>query len=417
MKPPILGTHIFSDRLTTGSFSTFVTEQKANESRIQPKYTGRYFLVSKNQVADLNAQRKLFESSLGFKIATSSDFKEMINEADLGNADMLIYEELGIALVDAIDEEKMAMVESVEAGAILIPEKVVYVPDDLTYRVNIPATWGIQKTGVYKSAFSGKNVKVAILDTGLDLHHPDFTTRKVVSQSFVPNESVHDLNGHGTHCVGTACGDKNMAGERYGVAHEADIYVGKVLANKGSGAQSWVMNGMLWAASNGCKVVSMSLGSPVNPGETPDIAYERTAANVFAKGCIPVAAAGNDSNRSNGAVMPIGSPADGGFVLAVAALASNLSVANFSNQAVNPKTTMGIAAPGVDIHSSWPMPKRYRTLSGTSMATPHVAGILALLWEQFPNSTPAAICHRMRNLAQPLPLLPEDVGAGLAQAP
>src|SRR5690606_37893291 len=94
-----------------------------------------------------------------------------------------------------------------------------------------------------------------------------------------------------------------------------------------------------------------------------------------------------------------------------------LQVADFSNRAINPGGEVNIAAPGVAIYSSWPMPSRYRILSGTSMATPFVAGILALLWEKYPGATPATIIKELIAQTKELPLPREDVGAGLSLAP
>src|SRR5690606_34612384 len=199
------------------------------------------------------------------------------------------------------------------------------------------------------------------------------------------------VHGHGTHCIGSACGSVDVNGQRYGVAPESLIYAGKVLSNEGSGAQSWILNGITWAANNGCKVISMSLGSQVFPGQSYDLAYERAAQFAVSKGAALVAAAGNESRRSWNQFNPVGSPADCPSILSVAALDSELAVADFSNRAINPTGLVDISGPGVQIYSSWPMPMRYRTISGTSMATPHVAGITALLWEQNPEASPEQI--------------------------
>jgi subtilisin family serine protease len=103
--------------------------------------------------------------------------------------------------------------------------------------------------------------------------------------------------------------------------------------------------------------------------------------------------------------------------LAVGAIDEELNVANFSNRAVNPTGLVDFIAPGVGIHSAWVMPTRYRTLSGTSMATPHVAGIIALLWEKYPTATPMEIEKKLRETSKQLPIATEDVGVGLCMAP
>lgn len=420
MKKPILGKQTFlkdnNERLL--SFEKFVKEVYERRIDEKPLYTGRYFVILKNGNKSFTNVKSLFENKLGFTIANTEDFLiESINESNIQDADALIYNDLGIALVGGEDEQ-IKLLESANADYIIVPEKIVYVPDDVPATLNIPTTWGINKTNAVNSQYTGRGIKIAVLDTGFDINHPDYNGRNITTNSFVPNETIHDAHGHGTHCIGSACGSLDMNGQRYGVATDALIYAGKVLSNQGSGAQAWILNGMLWAANNGCKVISMSLGSRVFPGQGYDMAYERAAQSALSKGAVVVAAAGNESRRSWNQFNPVGSPADCPSILAVAALDSTLNVADFSNREINPTGQVDIAGPGVMIHSSWPMPMRYRTIDGTSMATPHVAGIVALLCEQYPNATPTQIISQLKNLAQPISgLLPMDVGVGLSIAP
>ena len=113
--------------------------------------------------------------------------------------------------------------------------------------------WGLLATAVSSSRFSGKGVKLAVLDTGFDLAHPDFQGRALSPKSFIAEQTVQDGNGHGTHCVGAACGPKAPIGSRrYGVAFGADIFVGKVLSNQGSGSTSGIIAGIEWALTSGC---------------------------------------------------------------------------------------------------------------------------------------------------------------------
>ena len=300
---------------------------------------------------------------------------------------------------------------------IIEPEKVVYIPDEISATTATKLTWGIEAIKADKSAYTGAEIKIAILDTGFDTNHPDFKERNMTTFSFVPDETVEDLHGHGTHCVGIACGAVNLNGLRYGVASGAHIYAGKVLSNRGSGAQAWVLDGMTWAANQGCRVLSMSLGSRVFPGQSYDIAYERAAQFARSKGTLIVAAAGNESRRSENRFSPVGSPADCPSILAVGAIDSSRQIADFSNRAINAHGLVDIAAPGVDVYSSWPLPARYHTLSGTSMATPHVAGIIALLCEKYPEASPEMISQKLTALAEKLEIPVEDVGAGLVIAP
>ena len=128
------------------------------------------------------------------------------------------------------------------------------------------ATWGLNVCKVPPSIRSGLGIKVAVLDTGFDLGHPDFIGRPIASATFV-GQPVQDLHGHGTHTMGTACGPKAPAGTtpRYGIGFRASMFVGKVLNNSGSGTTATVLAGMNWAIANRCPVISMSLGAQNRP--------------------------------------------------------------------------------------------------------------------------------------------------------
>jgi len=285
------------------------------------------------------------------------------------------------------------------------------------------STWGLKATRISSSKFSGRGVKIAVLDTGLDLTHPDFVGRSITAKSFIAGQDVQDGHGHGTHCIGTACGSKQPGfGRRYGIAFRADILAGKVLSNAGSGADTGILAGIEWALSQGAQVISMSLGAPVQPGETFSQVYEHVARRCLAAGTLIVAAAGNESrNRSTGGRLeppaPVGRPANCPSILAVGAVDPSLRVAPFSNGGINPTGGgVDIAAPGVGVYSSWPMPTRTNTISGTSMATPHVAGIAAL-WAEARGVTGGALWQLLTGSAHRLTTSSRDVGAGLAQAP
>ncbi len=274
---------------------------------------------------------------------------------------------------------------------------------------DIGSTWGLKATKAIDSLLTGKGMKVAVLDTGMDLLHPDFAGRSIVSQSFVPGEAVQDGNSHGTHCIGTACGFKDINGRRYGIAYESTIYVGKVLSNAGSGDGAWILAGMEWAIANGCQVISMSLG---NTDPNPSIAYETVGLRALQNRCLIVAAAGNHGPK------PVGQPANSPSIMAVAALDSCLKVPDFScPSGPYPGAKVNIAAPGVKVYSSVPMNKgRYAAFSGTSMATPHIAG-LAALYAQSTGKRGAQLWQLLTSHAMALPLPNNRVGSGLLQAP
>ena len=290
-------------------------------------------------------------------------------------------------------------------------EEVARIKKKVCFADDIEFTWGLKATKVKNSLLTGSGIKVAVLDTGIDLLHPDFAGRSIVSESFVPGEAVQDGHGHGTHCIGTACGFKDLNGRRYGIAHESTIYVGKVLSNAGSGKGAWILAGMEWAIANGCQVISMSLG---NTTRTPSTAYEKVGLRALQNGCLIVAAAGNNGGSGG----TVGQPANSPSIMAVGAIDKCLAVADFSAKAgQSPGAKVDIAAPGVDIYSSVPVEQgRYASYNGTSMATPHVAG-LAALYAESTGKRGSQLWQLLTSHAMALPLPSASVGSGLVQAP
>ncbi len=251
--------------------------------------------------------------------------------------------------------------------------------------------------------------------------HPDFAGRMITSESFIPGQEVQDLHGHGTHCIGTACGAMTPPDPsfpmRYGIAYNAEIFVGKVLSNEGSGADGGILAAIDRAISSGCHIISMSLGASTVPGTPFSPIYESIAKRALSRRTLIIAAAGNESFRP-GFISPVGRPANCPSIMAVAALDNQLQVAYFSNGSINPDGgQIDIAAPGVDVYSTWTTkapsnPSRYLTISGTSMATPHVAGIAALYAEATGKRGMELWGLLMRD-AQRLALPSVDVGVGL----
>lgn len=387
--------------------------------------TGRQLVLLREGVEGYGLP--FFENSIGVRAACSFDFPGCgPREDELSGAMGLVLDKLGVAVIDA-DPDQLAALERLVAeggpdGPVLAvePERIVsVVPMRAPAREEKTATWGLKATGVPASACSGKGVRVAVLDTGFDLKHPDFPNRAVVSKSFVPGELAQDGHGHGTHCIGTSCGPKDpWRGPRYGIAWEAEIHAGKVLDNTGGGADGWILTGVNWAITARCDVLSMSLGAAVEPGTPWSRVFETVAIRALKQGSLIVAAAGNESERRAGVFAPVGHPANCPSVLAVGAVDENLEPGFFSNRASGAGGgEIDVAAPGVDVYSSFLMPDRYRRLSGTSMATPHVAGLAALWAEALPGSRGRALWDALLAASKPLPLLPADVGAGLPQAP
>lgn len=276
-------------------------------------------------------------------------------------------------------------------------------------------TWGLQAVGADLSSYTGKGINLAVLDTGFDANHPDFAGRNVTTKSLVDGEDAADSHGHGTHCIGTSCGPRTPEqGPGYGVASEANIFAGKVLGADGSGSDSNILAGINWALENKCQVISMSLGADVKTVHPPYVTAGRRSLEL---GSLIVAAAGNNAQRSAGNPGFVGAPANSPYIMAVAAVDSKLAVADFSAQAISTEGgEVDIAGPGVDVYSSWPGSQRYNTISGTSMATPHVAGLAALLAEST-GLRAQELWDKLVQEARSLSLPTTDVGAGLAQAP
>jgi subtilisin len=280
------------------------------------------------------------------------------------------------------------------------------------------ATWGLQATRAVTSPYTGRGVRVAILDTGIDFAHPDFCSRCIVAQSFVPELPADDDTGHGTFCAGVACGPAQPHdAPRYGVAPGACLYVARVLDAHAGGSDGNVLAGIDWAVRHGCAVVSMSFGNPVAIGDGYPEVYEEVAARALAAGSLLIAPAGNRSQRPDN-IAPVEHPANCPSIMVVGAVDQDLVVAPFSNGGINPDGgAVSVVAPGIGILSAAPRPDLYQTASGTSMATPFVAGVAALLAEAHPEARGAALRTRLLEASLPLTDPARDIGAGLVQAP
>jgi subtilisin family serine protease len=306
-------------------------------------------------------------------------------------------------------------------------------------------SWGVEAVGATESPFSGQGIKVAVLDTGVDADHPAFQGVAVTRRDFT-DEGDADENGHGTHCAGTIAG-RDVDGFRIGVATGvAEILAGKVLG-RGGGSTEALSQGFTWALQNGAHVISMSLGidfpgavkrftdqgMPIQPatsraleGYRDNIRLFTALADVaranaqFDRPTIIVAATGNESEREAADPYTIGvapPAASEGFIPvgAVGQKNGGFGVARFSNAGAR------IVAPGVDITSAKPG-GGFKKMSGTSMATPHAAGVAAL-WAQKLLSEEGEINVELlaaRLTANTLGLAdfgPDDVGGGMVQAP
>ena len=282
------------------------------------------------------------------------------------------------------------------------------------------ATWGIKAVRADESALHRRRNKGRC--TGHRVRHESsgFLAAEMSQRNpLCLVKTVDDGNGHGTHCIGTSSGPRSGDEHpRYGVAVAAHIFAGKVLSNRGSGRESWILAGMEWAIQNGCEVISMSLGRETRVGEAPDPLYEAVGKAALDNGSLIIAASGNSSARHFGHIAPVGAPANSPSIMAVAAVDNNMQIANFSCGGINDNGgEVNIAGPGVDVFSSFPLPERYKRLAGTSMATPHVAGVAAMLAESDANLRGQLLWDALRRTALDIGLPIRDGGAGLVQAP
>lgn len=250
---------------------------------------------------------------------------------------------------------------------------------DSVAQIGAPQAWA--------SGIEGQGITVAVLDTGVDLQHPDLAEAVVDSKSFVPGEGVADVHGHGTHVASTVAGRGTASdGVEKGVAPAADLVVGKVLSDdQGFGLESWIIEGMEWA-SDEAPVVNMSLGS-TEPSDGTDPMAQAVDTLTAEKGTLFVIAAGNYGRYSG-----IGSPGAAEAALTVGAVDDTDTRAYFQDMGPRLGDALvkpDITGPGVDIlaarASLSPGEGFYTTMSGTSMATPHVAGAAALLLQEHPD--------------------------------
>lgn len=414
----------------------------------------RYIILPKEESTQkvINSIQK----ELGVKLVSSAELNSKVKSKDILSSERgLFFKNIGVSVID-IEESKLMNILSKENSILYAEAERKFYPvgelDDIksiktTLRIlnqqvdelekhlrekTVPIeeiihkyTSNMESLVLDKSKYSGKNINVAILDTGFYAKHPDFVNRKIEGKSFIDAESWDfDGYGHGTHCTGVAVGAISVENNiRYGVAYESNIFIGKVLSDRGDGTTSSILDGIDWALEKKCQVISMSLGSPVGIGEKPSAIFEHIGRKALERGTLIVAASGNDSQRPDYLPKAVSSPANVESIMAISALNEHLLVANFSNAGLNAGDggRVDISAPGVNILSSYSKNGKggelYKKMSGTSMATPHVSGVVALYFQAFPNLTASEVWLKIEKNSQELTnQLRRDVGAGMVQA-
>jgi subtilisin len=270
-------------------------------------------------------------------------------------------------------------------------------------RVDAPAAWAKSR---------GQGVKVVVIDTGLDKTHPDLAGNiKGGWNAITKTDDFNDDHGHGTHCGGNIAALDNKIGI-VGVAPKADLYGVKVLDANGSGTFDDVIAGMQWAVDNHMDVASMSLGADQGNQALADMVAAMAKAGVTL-----VAAAGNSGG-------PVGFPGGYPGAIAVAAMCpagvTDTGLCSDTNEGLAVFSSRGpevaVIAPGVNVYS---LSKNggYDTMSGTSMATPHVAGLAVLYVATHKGATPDQVRAALASASTPIPGVNSDgEGAGLPDA-
>ena len=412
----------------------------------------RYIVLLRNQ--EKSALKKV-ERELQVSITSSENLsKENRSFQVIDEDNSVLYKNLGVMVVENMDEHQLAKAMQNDSNPIVYFEKERdFFPADemkiiselkkqsaelsdkiieLEKFINnkpIPAKnlvemeWGIKSIGMERALYTGKGIDVCILDTGLEMSHPDFSSREIEGKSFIQGEDwSKDPNGHGTHCTGISAGNlRSDTGKRYGIAKDCNLKIAKVLSDKGKGTTSSVIDAIDWAITKQFRILSLSLASPVALNEKPSVLFETVGTRALENNCLIIAAAGNDSNRPS-LPKPVSAPANSLSIMAVAAIDGQMRVAKFSNGGLNPSTggNINVCAPGVDIFSTYPKNTKnknyYFALSGTSMATPHVSGLAALYMEQFPDLSAKEIWEMIEKNAKPIEGLKyRDIGSGLIQ--
>jgi len=259
--------------------------------------------------------------------------------------------------------------------------------------------WGVARVHAPLAGNTGAGIKVAIIDTGIDLDHPDLVVREKVDYTG-SRKGADDENGHGTHVAGTVAALNNAIGV-VGCAPDAYLCAVRTLDRRGSGWLSDVAAGIDWTATHGVQVANMSLG-----GSSSASVLRDACDNAAAAGVLLIAAAGNSGDGSL-ATDETSYPAAYDSVVAVGATDSGDGLASFSNSG----SYLEMSAPGVSVPSTY-KGGGYATLSGTSMASPHVTGVAALIWKELGSPSAATVRAELHTRIRDFGAIGRDKGYG-----
>ena len=369
-------------------------------------------LLLASSVAFTATATDLSQSSTGEKMDVLVGFNGQPNPGLVRAFGGVIYAEFTI--VDAV----AAKMTEAQAQALQKNPFIRYIePDGLVHAVGQEVPWGINRVfGTEANRmvtwdFSrGAGIGVAVLDTGIDTNHEDLKVvggRRFYVQGFSlkQDDRYTDGNGHGTHVAGTIAAMDNGLGV-VGVAPDIDLYAVKVLGDNGSGSVSAIVAGIEWTVNHpdGISIINMSLGS-----STYSKTFEDACNAAYADGLLVVSSAGNTGN-AEGTGDNVGYPAKYKSVVAVAASEATDVRAYFSSTGPD----VELMAPGRYVYST--VPGGYDTYSGTSMASPHVAGVAAVVWAADPALTNVQVREILQSAAEDLGLHPWHQGYGMVRA-
>jgi thermitase len=339
--------------LLLSSLMTPASGASSTSSKLDPHVEGRVLVKLKNGVTESDLARVLDAHGMK-KVEKLLDMETLVLEAKGKKTE---------ALMAALEESGLA--ENVEPDYIATAD---WTPNDPSFssqwgpqKVSAPAAWDVTK--------GSSSVVIAVVDTGVDLDHPDLASKVLTGNDydFVNNDSTaQDDNGHGTHVAGIAAGATNNATGIAGMCPNCLILPVKVLNAAGSGTYSAIANGIRYAADQGAKVINLSLG-----GTSGSSTLQSAVDYANSKGVLVACAAGNTGNTT------INYPAYYASCVAVASTDSGDNRSSFSTYG----SWVDTSAPGSSIYATY-WNNTYATLSGTSMATPHVAGLAGLLFSQ-----------------------------------
>ena len=326
-----------------------------------------------------------------------------------------------------------------EAEALAGDRDIVYIQEEATYRLalrddrkllekaqkgrRITATdggssavslmpehypWGIRKMGVeafHARGYLGQGVKVGVIDSGIDFEHPDLTVIGGRDYTGADADNYGDVMFHGTHVAGIIAAKRNGFGV-IGMAPDAELYSLQIFNLLGMASEGAILSSLQWCIDNGIEIVNMSFGGRYKTASLRD-----ACSKTYEAGVLLIAAAGNEGNSSDS----VGYPAKFETVVAVSAIDESETVASWSSRG----PAVEVTAPGVDVFSTftWPLeyPHLYDTLSGTSMACPHVVGLAALIKSANPGITNVELRRRLSAFVKDLglPGRDKDYGYGL----